>query len=176
MSDTVLVTGANRGIGIEIVRSLLGRGHRVLATCRDPGGAEALAALAVDDRLEVLALDVGDGASVRALAEELAGRRIDALVNNAGRMRRESGVDALDYDDWLRTFAINAQAPLRVATALKAELLLAERPRVLTVSSQLGSIERAGAGNVAYRTSKAAANMAMRVLAEEWSEIGIVVT
>ena len=98
-----------------------------------------------------------------------AGRR-------AGRVRREGGVDDLDHDDWLRTFAINAQAPLRVATALKANLALVERPRMLTVSSQLGSIERAGTGNVAYRTSKAAANMAMRVLAEEWSGIGIVVT
>ena len=176
MSDTVLVTGANRGIGLEIVRALLGRGHWVLATCRDPDGAEALAALAVDDRLEILALDVGDGASVRGLADGLAGRRIDALVNNAGRLRREGGVDDLDHDDWLRTFAIDAQGPLRVATALKANLVLAARPRVLTVSSQLGSIERAGTGNVAYRTSKAAANMAMRVLAAEWSGEGIVVT
>lgn len=176
MSDTVLLTGASRGIGLDIVRALLGRGHRTLATCRHPDAAAALSALAADDdRLEILALDVGDAASVAGLAATLEGRTIDALVNNAGRMRREASVDDIDYDDWLLTFAINSQAPLRVATALKANLLASPNPRVLTVSSQMGSLERAGTGSVAYRSSKAAVNMAMRCLAAEWASEGITV-
>ena len=185
MGDTVLVTGANRGIGLEIARALLDRGHRVVACCRDPDAATALAALAPSDghagdgaagaRLEVRALDVGDGASVAALAEALAGRPLDALVNNAGRMRREAGAADVNHDDWTTTFAINAQGPLRVATALKANLAAGSNPRVLTVSSQLGSIERATAGSIAYRSSKAAVNMAMRCLADEWSDDGIAV-
>ena len=175
MSDTVLVTGANRGIGLEIARELLARGHAVLAACRDPSAATGLGALDGGDRLEALALDVADGGSVAALARALSGRTIDALVNNAGRMRREASVEEVDHDDWALTFAVNAQGPLRVATALKANLAASANPRVLTVSSQLGSLERAGAGNVAYRASKAAANMAMRTLAAEWRDDGIAV-
>ena len=175
MSDTVLVTGANRGIGLEIVRELLERGHRAIAACRDPDAATALAALGGDERLEVHALDVADGDSVAALAHTLSGRTVDALVNNAGRMRRESSVAEVDHDDWASSFAVNAQGPLRVAVALRAHLAASSNPRVLTVTSQLGSLERAGPGNVSYRASKAAANMAMRTLAAEWREDGIVV-
>ena len=172
MSDTLLVTGANRGIGLEMTRTLLDRGHRVVAACRRPDDADGLAALA-GERLEVVALDVGDDASIAALAATLDGRTVDALINNAGRMKREPGVDGIDRADWLRTFAVNAMAPLRVATALKPNLLRAARPRVLTVSSQMGSLERAATGDIAYRSSKAAVNMAMRCLADEWSADGI---
>jgi len=174
MSDTLLVTGANRGIGLEMTRTLLDRGHRVVAACRRPDDADGLAALA-GERLEVVALDVGDDASIAALAATLDGRTVDALINNAGRMKREPGVDGIDRADWLRTFAVNAMAPLRVATALKPNLLRAARPRVLTVSSQMGSLERAATGDIAYRSSKAAVNMAMRCLADEWSADGITV-
>ncbi len=176
MSDTVLVTGANRGIGLEIVRALLADGHRVVATCREPAKGDALRALDTDGRLEILALDVGDGASIEALAGTLRGRTLDALVNNAGRLHRESGVDDIDHDDWALTFAVNSQAPLRVATALKPNLLASSHPRVLAVSSQLGSLERAGVGLISYRSSKAALNMAMRCLAAEWASEGVVVT
>jgi len=174
MSDTLLITGANRGIGLDLTRTSLGRGHRVIAACRRPEGADELSALA-SEHLEIVALDVGDDASISALVAALGGRSVDALINNAGRMKREPGVDGIDREDWLHTFAINAIAPLRVATALKPNLLRSRRARVLTVSSQMGSLERAGTGDVAYRSSKAAVNMAMRCLADEWSADGITV-
>jgi len=175
MSDTILVTGANRGIGLEITRALLDDGHRVLAACREPNKATALAGLSTGHRLDLLTLDVGDAASVATLPRALAGLTIDALVNNAGRMRRESGVDGIDHDDWARTFAINSQAPLRVATALKPNLLAATNARVMTISSRMGSIALATTGSIAYRSSKAAVNMTMRCLANEWADAEITV-
>jgi len=177
-SDTVLMTGANRGIGLALTERLLQAGHRVIATCRRPADADVLTALGASNeggRLEILSLDVGDATSVDALAATLADRPIDALVNNAGRMRRENGVDDLDYEDWATTLAINTIAPVRIASALKPNLLLAPGARLLCVSSQMGSLERATSGNIAYRSSKAALNMAMRCLADEWRAEGIAV-
>ena len=177
-SETLLVTGASRGIGLALTQTLLQAGHRVIATCRRPADADVLTALGASNeggRLEILSLDVGDATSVDALAATLADRPIDALVNNAGRMRRENGVDDLDYEDWATTLAINTIAPVRIASALKPNLLLAPGARLLCVSSQMGSLERATSGNIAYRSSKAALNMAMRCLADEWRAEGIAV-
>lgn len=176
MMQTVLVTGANRGIGLEITRLLLEQGHSVIAACRDPESADSLAALAVEDCLEIVALDVGDPASVGACVKRLSGRPIDVLLNNAGVMQRESGVDDIDYDFWLHTFAINTLAPVRLAAALKPNLFASPLPRVVTVSSQMGSLARGKAGSMSYRSSKAAINMAMRSLAEEWRDDGIAVS
>jgi len=180
-SETLLVTGASRGIGLALTQTLLQAGHRVIATCRRPDDADALTALAAvtasneGARLEVLPLDVGDAGSVAGLASTLAGRPIDVLVNNAGRMRREQGIDDLDCEDWAATLAINTIAPVRIAAALKPNLLLAPGARLVSVSSQMGSLERASSGDIAYRSSKAALNMAMRCLADEWRADGIAV-
>jgi NAD(P)-dependent dehydrogenase (short-subunit alcohol dehydrogenase family) len=186
--QTALVTGANRGIGLELVKELLKREFHVIAACRKPESADALNELsggqaadkpspaeAGETRPEVIALDVGDAESVKALATDLRGRTIDVLLNNAGIMQRETGIADIDYDHWLQTLAINTLAPVRLAGALRPNLLGANCPRVVTVSSQMGSITRASAGSVSYRSSKAAVNMAMRSLADEWREDGIVV-
>jgi len=90
-------------------------------------------------------------------------------------MRREHGVDDLDYADWATTLSINRLAPVRLAVALKPNLMRAGNARVIAVSSQMGSLARAAAGNIAYRSSKAALNMAMRALADEWRSDGIAV-
>ncbi len=173
--DTILVTGANRGIGLELVRCFLAAGHRVIGGCREPSSADALAGLAEGNSLTVCALDVTDADSVSRLASELNGQCIDVVVNNAGFMVRESSVDDVDYEAWATTFQVNSMAPLRVATAFKSQLQLSQRPRLVTVSSQMGSITRASAGCVSYRSSKAAVNMVMATLAQEWRDDGITV-
>jgi len=170
MKDTYLITGANRGLGLELTRRLLADGHRVVATCRHPGTATALAAAASEiEALEILPLDVASAESGERLSNTLANRSIDVLVNNAGIMHRHETAGEVDYDAWMRTIEVNTLAPFRLAHLLKPNLSASARPRVVTVSSQMGSIERGGTGSVAYRSSKAAVNRAMRTLADEWS-------
>ena len=171
--QTFLVTGANRGIGLELVRRALALGHRVHATCRDPARAEELSAL--DGPPEVHALEVTDAAATGALAERLDGQALDVLINNAGLMGERQSPHDMDYREWLDAFAVNAIAPWRMAVAFAAHLDASPRPRVATLTSQMGSLTRAGGDRVAYRSSKAAANMAMRTLAVEWRERGITV-
>lgn len=174
--ETVLITGANRGIGLALARRLLTDGYRVLATCRTPSAAAELAGLAGTGDLELLPLDVADAAAVDGFAGVLAGRPLDVLVNNAGVMGgpRQSA-DDMDYAAWAEAFAVNTMAPLRLAQALKRNLLQAARPRVVTLSSQMGALSRHSPGAIAYRSTKAAVNKAMQTLALDWRADGIVV-
>lgn len=185
---TALVTGASRGIGLALVQQLLSDGCRVIATCREPAGARGLQALESTPALTVLPLDVADAASVARLVDTLGDvlgdAPLDALVNNAGVMFRRDDRPAIGdaaqqaawESQWSHSFSCNTLGPLRVSAALKPFLARSTHPRVLTVSSQMGSLERAGTGSLAYRCSKAAVNMAMRSLAQEWRDDGIIVT
>lgn len=175
--STYLITGANRGIGLEMTRQLLAGGHRVVATCRNPGSADALSSIhgSMHGLLDVHALDVTADMAVAELANQLNGLVVDVLINNAGFMAERQSVDDMDYEQWMASFSVNAIAPWRVALAFAPHLSAATRPRLVTLTSQMGSIERAGSDRVAYRSSKAAANMAMRTLALEWQAQGITV-
>ena len=184
-----LVTGANRGVGLEFVRQLLARGDRVVATCRQPGRATALNALAGDHpgRLHVLPLDVADPKAHASLVAELPlalgdDGRLDLLVNAAGVLHsgeRFGRVTAAILEDSFRT---NAAGPFLLTQAL-APLLADARPeqgrrgaRVANLSSELGSIADAGRfGTPSYCISKAAQNMASVLLAHALRERGIVV-
>lgn len=181
MTDWTLVTGANRGLGLEFVRQLLADDVRVVATCRQPGKATALNALAAEHpgHLKVLPLDVGDARSRDELLREwpLAagdGARIGLLVNNAGVLHggeRFGALSAETLDDSLRT---NVVGPLLLTQALAP--LLAEGARVANLSSQLGSIANtAHFRTPSYAVSKAALNMATVQLAHALRERGIVV-
>ena len=184
MSTTyALVTGANRGLGLEFVRQLLGQGRRVVATCRQPGRATALNALAGEHpgRLRVLPLDVADARSRDEMVRELpllagddAPVRIDLLLNNAGVLHsgeRFGNVSAVNLDDSLRT---NAIGPYLLVQALAP--LLADGARIANLSSQLGSIGAAARfGTLSYAMSKAAQNMATVQLAHALAPRGIVV-
>ena len=176
-----LVTGANRGLGLEFARQLLDRGDRVIATCRQPGRANALNQLAGEypGRLHVLPLDVAEPKSRAELVRELPlvlgeDARLDLLLNNAGVLHsgeRFGKVDAATLDDSLRT---NASGPFLLTQALAP--LLADGATVANLSSELGSIS----GKDAFRTpsysiSKAALNMATALLARALAERGIVV-
>ncbi|WP_158258043.1 SDR family oxidoreductase [Sphingopyxis lindanitolerans] len=170
---TILVTGASRGIGFEISRAFLRRGHHVIATCRDPDNAHDLQAL--EGVLEIHALDVGDPASIAHCADSLADRAIDILVNNAGIAYRDTRIGHLDYAAWRRVLDINLLAPVAVLEAFLPHLLRGEGRKAVAISSSLGSITRAGGGNYFYRTSKAALNMAMRSIGADLAQQGVTV-
>ena len=191
MIRTALVTGANRGIGLEFVRQLLGRGDHVVAACRQPGKAAALNTLAGDHpgRLHVLPLDVADAKSRAALVHDLplvlgghpheepehgTPGRIDLLVNNAGVLHsgeRFGHVEQAMLEDSLRT---NAVGPFLLAQALAP--LLADGARIANISSQLGSIANTTRfGTPSYDISKAAQNMASVLLARALAERGVAV-
>jgi NAD(P)-dependent dehydrogenase (short-subunit alcohol dehydrogenase family) len=179
-----LVTGANRGLGLEFTRQLLARGDRVVATCRHPGKAAALNALAGEypGRLHVLPLDVSDPKSIAGLVRELPlldagegeGARLELLVNCAGVLHsgeRFGSVAAATLEDSFRT---NAMGPLLLTQALAPRL--ADGARVANLSSVLGSIASvARFGTPSYNLSKAAQNMATVLLAQALQPRGIVV-
>ena len=175
-----LVTGANRGLGLAFTAELLERGARVLACCRDPAHAEVLAALAAahGERLSIHPLDVADANAIAALTTVAATRlqRIDLLVNNAGVLVSGERFGNVRAESLATSFAVNATAPLLVTQALCPLLALGNRPRVLCVTSQLGSIAQASSfRTISYAMSKAALNMAVKRLAAELSPRGIVV-
>lgn len=178
----VLVTGANRGIGLEFVRRLLARGDRVVATCRQPGKATALNTLSGEypGRLHVLPLDVADARSRETLARELpltAGstsgpQPLDLLINNAGVLHTGERFGQLSDANFDDSFRINASGPLLLTQALAAQL--ADGATVANISSVLGSIASTERfGTPSYNLSKAAQNMATRLLADALRGRGI---
>jgi len=175
----VLVTGSSRGIGLALVRSLAMRGDRVIATCRRPGEATELQALAASPGLavEIHAMDVSSPASIEACRAAVGDRPLDVLVNNAGVMgpRRQSTLD-MDFDGWLETFAINTLSPLRVAQTFLPNLRRAQGARILTVSSRMGSLAYNRSDRIAYRSSKSAVNKVMQGLATDLRADGIAVS
>ncbi len=174
--ETVVITGTNRGIGLELTRLFLRAGNRVIATCRNPDSASVLNALGKEGNLVIRQLDVSDGESISRLCSDLSDQIVDVLINNAGIFGGDrQSADEMDYDAWLKTLAVNTLAPFRLATALKDNLKQAERPRIVTLSSQMGSLSRKSTGSYAYRSSKAALNKVMQTLAIEMEADGIIV-
>ncbi len=181
-----LVTGANRGLGLELTRQLLAAGSRVIAACRHPGKATALNTLAGEHpgRLHVLPLDVAEPKTHAELARELplvlgghdddTPGRLDLLANNAGLLHsgeRFGHLSMANLDDSFRT---NAAGPLLLTQALAP--WLADGAKVVNLSSSLGSIASTTRfGTPSYNISKAAQNMATALLARALSERGIVV-
>ncbi len=158
----ILITGANRGIGLELARQFADRGDSVIAVCRTP--SDDLQAL--DVRIEA-GIDVTDGDSLAQLADRLGDTAVDALVNNAGVLR-SSDFETLeaDLDDYRLQYEVNALAPLRVTRALRDRLR--DGGKVVIISSRMGSIaDNTSGGHYGYRMSKAAVNMAGVSLAHE---------
>jgi NAD(P)-dependent dehydrogenase (short-subunit alcohol dehydrogenase family) len=175
-----LVTGANRGLGLEFARQLLARGGHVVATCRQPGKATALNALAGEHpgRLRVLPLDVASPRSIAELARELplvdASLSLSMLVNCAGVLHSGERFGALDPAIIEDSFRTNAMGPLLLTQALADRL--ADGAKVANLSSVLGSITSlARFGTPSYDISKAAQNMATALLAKALAPRGIVV-
>lgn len=162
MTHTYVVTGANRGLGLELARQLAERGETVIATARDLERAQELRAL--DVRAE--ALDVSDAASVARFAQRLERSRVDVLINNAGVGVGGETLGELDYDRLTRFFEVNALGALRVSEALLPNLRAGERKLVANMTSKMGSIaDNTSGGAYAYRASKSALNMLTKSLA-----------
>ncbi len=174
---TVLVTGASRGLGLELARQYAAAGYRVIAACRRPDAAGDLAALG--RRVEVHRLDVRDAVQINALAKELAGTPLDLLISNAGVYGpRGLALGALDYDAWEEVLRVNLLGAIRVTEALIENVAAGRDGRGGTLaflSSRMGSIgANAAGGEYAYRTSKAALNAAVKCLAIDLAPRGIV--
>jgi NAD(P)-dependent dehydrogenase (short-subunit alcohol dehydrogenase family) len=170
-TTTVLITGANRGIGLEYARQFAAKGYQVIGTARDPADAKELSEVA--DRVEQL--DVTDPASVAGLAKRLDGNPIDILVNNAGVFDRgDVSLDKVDFQMMERTLAVNALGPLRVVQSLLPNLRKGKRKTIVSMSSQLGSIENSNGRWYAYRSSKAALNQINKTLSAELGAEGFV--
>jgi NAD(P)-dependent dehydrogenase (short-subunit alcohol dehydrogenase family) len=162
----IVITGANRGIGLELARQYVARGDDVIAVCRQ--GSKEFNAL----RVEVIeGVDVTSDESVTDLASALRGRHIDRLVNNAGVLERDS-LEALDFGAIERQFRVNAMAPLRVTAALRHKLT--PGGKVFIITSRMGSIDdNTSGGYYGYRMSKAAVNMAAKSLSIDLTDEGI---
>ena len=175
---SVLITGANRGIGLELTRDRLAHGDSVIACTRDPDNGAALDGLHGAHRatMDRLTLNVVDAASVFALCSSVGERPIDVLVANAGIIgpERQSTLD-MDYEGWADTFAVNTMGPLRVVQALLPNLRRAPHALVMIVSSQMGSMTSASSDRLAYRASKAAVNKVAQALASDFKPMGIAV-
>ena len=165
---TILVTGCNRGIGLQLVTQLKERGDHVIGVCRSPSSdLEALGIRLIAD------IDVGSAASMPSLREALGDERLDVLVNNAGILRRDE-FGQIDYDDMLDQYRVNTLGPLRVTEALLDNL--GEGSKVAIVTSRVGSIaDNSSGGYYGYRASKTAVNQIGMNLKHELQPRGIAV-
>ena len=176
---TILITGANRGIGLELSRQYANDGWRVLACCRHPEKADALNKLAAQypELLKVHTLDVADHAQIEQLAQTLSDESIDLLINNAGIYPASDagGFARTNYAEWMTAFSINTMAPLKMVESFASQIIRSKQKLVVTITSQMGSIEdNSSGGNYLYRSSKAAANMVVKSLAVDLREKGVI--
>ena len=181
-TPTVLITGSNRGIGLEFARQYTEAGWNVIATARKPKTAEELQAIAdANDNITIEKLDVTDYEGIDSLSKKYKDQPIDVLLNNAGIFTEREGqlLENLNYEDFERTMAVNAYGPLKMAQAFIEQLAASEQKKVVTIASGLGSVSMAGrgmgGGMYYYRMSKAAVNMAMVTLRGELEPRGIIV-
>lgn len=171
---TILITGANRGVGRRLVDAFTRGGAHVIATARKADDVAALGAL---ERVEAHALDVADPGAIQALAGELEGRTIDVVVANAGVFGprgEEPGQSpgSIDYQAWLDVLRVNLLGAVATLEAFAPHVFASKEKRFAAITSHLGSIAEAGGGLIAYRTSKAALNMAVMAMARSWAERG----
>lgn len=171
----VLITGANRGIGLALVKAYASRRDKVFAAVRRTSNRVELDAFAASQPnwVEVIEMDVADSADIGRARRKLEAEPIDVLINNAGigGPDRQSATD-MDFDGLAETLAVNSIAPLRIANAFLPNVKAA-KGKIITLSSQMGSMQSASSDSLAYRVSKAAVNRLMRGLATELKPQGI---
>ncbi|MXS84457.1 SDR family NAD(P)-dependent oxidoreductase [Nitrosomonas sp. HPC101] len=177
--NTVLITGANRGIGLEFARQYAADGWKVVACCRQPQQAEALGRLAdqYKDRFFIYQLDVREHAKVDQLSHKLRDLPIDILINNAGvyPLAQNGEFGHISYDDWMEAFRVNTFAPLKIVEALAEQIAHSQLKIVATITSKMGSIaDNQRGGSYIYRSSKAAVNMVVKSLAVDLQPRGII--
>jgi len=173
---TCLITGANRGLGLEFARQYAADGWRVIATCRRPDKAEELAA--IGGEIQIHALDVTDFARVEALAKQLAGVTIDLLINNAGIYGpRVVPYDKVDYGAWAEVVRADTMSPLKVSAVFLDNVARAKGGKIVTLTSKMGSMgDNTSGGSYIYCSAKAGLNAVMRSLSIDVHDKGIIVT
>ena len=164
---TAVITGGNRGLGLEMAKQYAAAGWDVIGTAREPEKAEELNAI---DKVTVMQLDAAEDTSIKKFAEQLGDRPVDLFINNAGIY----GPSELDREQWLDLFNVNVVGPVKLATALKDNLARSQTRKMVVISSQVGSIAENETGSMMYyRTSKAAVNQAWHSLAQQWLDDGL---
>ncbi|MGL1919441.1 MAG: SDR family oxidoreductase [Hyphomicrobiales bacterium] len=174
----VIITGANRGIGLELTKQFAAAGYHVLATARKPLRAVKLIELADQDEnnISIFKLDVVSKLSVDNFSKTIDGIPIDILINNAGILDTyNSSIDDINLVDFAEVLTTNTINPIRVMRAAMPGLRLGNTKKVANLSSFMGSFEGQSNGAHAYRTSKAALNRAMQIFGRELAEEGFVV-
>ncbi|MEQ8733840.1 MAG: SDR family oxidoreductase [Rhodospirillaceae bacterium] len=177
-AKTVLITGSNRGLGLELATQYAADGWTVIATARSPDDDTALQALAAAyDTVQIAALDVTDHAQIEALANKLRGTAIDVLINNAGILgdAGQQRIGSLDFDQAAPLFATNTLAPLKMATAFQAHVTASDTKKIINISSIVGSLANTNGNIYFYRASKTALNMLMRNFAKDTAEHGLII-
>lgn len=171
---TLLITGANRGIGLEYVRQYADDGWRVIACCRVPQQATELQRLAQGrTQIEIHALDVGDFDQIDALGRTLADQSIQLLINNAG-VYPPSTFRQIDYTQWMQAFKINTMSTLKLAEVFVPHLVQAGNAKLVAMTSKMGSIDdNTSGGEYLYRSSKTALNMVIKSLSHDLNKYGI---
>ena len=162
---TILITGANRGLGLKFTDLYAKKKFNVFATCRAPQNANSLLKLAEQNELITIhPLDVGINEEIEDLAHKIKGVPIDILINNAG-IWRSSSLGSANKQAWLESFAINSIAPYEVIQALLPNIKMGVLKKVVSITSKMGSIDdNTSGGSYIYRSSKSALNMIMRSL------------
>jgi len=166
-SPTILITGANRGIGLELTEQFAADGWAVLACCRNPVEAEALQGLSGQySSIEIHALDVTDYAQMTALSKQLGERAIDVLLSNAGIYGpRGHGFGEVDAAEWREVLEVNSVAPMMLVQAFVEQVAASQHKLVAVVSSKMGSIADNGSGgSYIYRSSKTTVNQVVKCL------------
>lgn len=174
MSKTVVITGANRGLGLEFCKQYLAEGHKVYACCRAPESAEELLKLKQEagERLEAVPLDVTSSAQLTNLKYTLHGESIDLLINNAGIYGERLPFGEVNEQEWIQVLRVNTVAPLMVVQELVD--LMAVDGKILLMTSKMGSVnDNTSGGSYIYRSSKAALNAVGKSLSHDLADRGI---
>lgn len=173
---TLLITGTNRGIGLEFVRQYLARGDQVIATCRQPTEARALQELAAaEPGLRIMALDVAEPDSLTGFADELGDQAIDIFINNAGVYGpRSARFGEVSAQDWLGVLEVNTVAPLLLTQLLIDNFRRGTGRKLVYITSKMGSIaDNESGGSYIYRSSKTALNQVVKSLAADLADQGL---
>ncbi len=174
---TVLVTGANRGLGLEFCLQYAQAGWQVFAACRDPQNAQDLNRIAEQYKsIQVVTLDVRQHDQIDSLALKFMGKPLDLLISNAGVYGDSvgHGFGAINYSDWRDTLEVNVMSAIKLAESFKEPLAKSEQGLFVAISSLMGSVADNGSGgSILYRSSKAALNAAMKSLSFDIKPAGI---
>src|SRR5215470_11435735 len=161
---SIMITSANRGLGLEFARQYAADGWQIFAACRNPEAADALRKLAQAGSVTIFPMDVSDPHSVKRAAANLGNTAIDILLNSAGIIGKQNQKTGnVDYKSWKDVLNVNTMGPLRVTEAFSDHVARSERKLVVTITSGMGSLaDNTSGGSIPYRSSKAAVNMVMR--------------